>query len=135
MGISALGRNLLDSDEATANSIADSLRLLFTPLNHVEEADGYWHAFIAGMVTKLKEWDEKQFLPESFPRLRVDTGEQQQVGWIEDSPDDEIDVESLRTVSRTMQLSKINKSTHLSPSGTASCKSTTNLSSRQRFLS
>ena len=60
MGISALSRSLLDSDEATANGVADSLRLLLTALNHVEETSGYWHASIAGMVKKLKEWDEKQ---------------------------------------------------------------------------
>ena len=60
MGISALSRNLLDSDEVTANGVADSLRLLLTALNHVEEAGGHWHASIADMQKKLKEWDEKQ---------------------------------------------------------------------------
>lgn len=60
MAISALSRKLLDSDDATANGVADSLRLLLTALNHFEEAGGYWHASIAGVVAKLKEWDEKQ---------------------------------------------------------------------------
>ena len=60
MGISALSHKLLDSDEAVADGLADSLRLLLTALNHFEEPGGYWHASIAGVVAKLKAWDEKQ---------------------------------------------------------------------------
>lgn len=60
MGITAFSRDLLDSEETTSNSVADSLRLLLTALNHVEEPGGYWHRSIASVEQKLKEWDDKQ---------------------------------------------------------------------------
>lgn len=60
MGMSALSRTLLDSQDSTWNGVADSLRLLLSALNQVEEPGGYWHNSIAGVATTLKEWDENQ---------------------------------------------------------------------------
>jgi len=60
MGMRALSRNLLDSEDTTSNGVADSLRLLFTALDQVEEQGGYWHNSVTGIATTLKEWDEKQ---------------------------------------------------------------------------
>jgi hypothetical protein len=58
MGLSALSRNLHDcAEDATANGVADYLRLLLGALDQVEEEGGYWHRCVGGSVGVLREWD------------------------------------------------------------------------------
>ena len=60
MSMDALCRSLLDSEDAISMGVADSLRLLFAALDHVEEADGYWHKASEGAAATLEKCDERQ---------------------------------------------------------------------------
>ncbi|GMF85456.1 unnamed protein product [Aspergillus oryzae] len=59
MSLIALSRSLANGD-TTPIGIVDSLRLLCAALDHVEEADGYWHQASRAAVAALAKWDEQQ---------------------------------------------------------------------------
>jgi hypothetical protein len=60
MSMNALSRSLLDTEDATSTGTADSLRLLLTALDQVEEKDSYWHKASTDAAATLRKWDEKQ---------------------------------------------------------------------------
>lgn len=61
MAMKALGRELkgLKPGNPSSSAVANSLRMLFTALGHVEEADGHWHHEAATIATALWDWDER----------------------------------------------------------------------------
>ncbi|KAF9884964.1 hypothetical protein FE257_000874 [Aspergillus nanangensis] len=75
MGVRALARELKCATDLTSDGIANALRFLFSTLDQIETADGYWHQLVAGAVETLQEWDEEH---DGFGSLMVQGGKK---GW------------------------------------------------------
>lgn len=72
MSMSALWREFRAATDSTADGIAGSLWFLSSVLDAIEEENGYWHHFVAGVGVTLQRWEEEHDGFGSLLRQRIE---------------------------------------------------------------